>query len=157
MKYNILSLVVTPPSITFPHFTEQLQVVELYASYLCRWGHTIFKYLLVLVGGGVSIVIPVKGTKTKQLLTTRGHDVILFDWNQENATFDCSQNSNNFTVIATVESDPDKAGNRWNDGKADAKGRLWAGRVSCWRKTVTSHRRKTFKWYEDYSDLNKRN
>jgi len=79
------------------------------------------------VGGGVSLVIPVKGTKTQQLLATRGHDVILFNWNQENATFDCSRNSENVTVIATVESNPDKAGNRWNDGKADAKGRLWAG------------------------------
>lgn len=78
-------------------------------------------------GGGVSLVIPIKGAETQQLLTTRGHDVILFNWNHENVTFDSSQNSENFTVIATVESNQDKAGNRWNDGKADAKGRLWAG------------------------------
>jgi hypothetical protein len=108
-------------------------------------GPSIFKYLLVLAGGGVSLVIPVQGTKTQQLLTTRGHDVILFNWNHENATCDCSLNSKNFTVIATVESTREKVGNRWNDGKADAKGRLWAGRVSCWRKNVTSNRRKTFK------------
>jgi len=30
-----------PFSITFPHFTEQLQVVGLYSSYVCRWGHSI--------------------------------------------------------------------------------------------------------------------
>lgn len=92
------------------------------------------------------MVIPVKGTETQQLLATRGHDVILLNWNQENATFDCSRNSKDCTVIATVESTADKAGNRWNDGKADAKGRLWAGRVSCWRKTATSDRRKAFKF-----------
>jgi sugar lactone lactonase YvrE len=72
-------------------------------------------------------VIPVQGTKAQKLLTTRGHDVILFNWNQENATFDSSVNSNNISVIATVETSADKSGNRWNDGKADAKGRLWAG------------------------------
>lgn len=75
----------------------------------------------------MSLVIPVQGTKAQKLLTTRGHDVILFNWNQENATFDSSVNSNNISVIATVETSADKSGNRWNDGKADAKGRLWAG------------------------------
>jgi sugar lactone lactonase YvrE len=72
-------------------------------------------------------VIPVKGTGTQQLLTTRGHDVILLNWNQENATFDSTVNSANVSLIATVETCADKSGNRWNDGKADAKGRLWAG------------------------------
>ena len=157
MKCNILSLVVMPLSLTFPHFTEQVQMVGLYSSYMCRWGHSIILYLLVLAGGGVSLVIPIQGTKTQQLLTTRGHDVILFNWNHENATFDSSQNSENFTVIATVETNQDKAGNRWNDGKADAKGRLWAGKVSCWRKTVTSNGRKIFNCYVEYSDLKKRN
>jgi len=31
-----------PLSITFLHFTEQLQVVGLYSNYMCRWGHSIF-------------------------------------------------------------------------------------------------------------------
>ncbi|XP_069674601.1 regucalcin-like [Periplaneta americana] len=79
------------------------------------------------VGGGVTLVIPVKGTKTQQLLTTRGHDVILVNWNQQNATFDSTTNVNNVTVIATVETEANKSGNRWNDGKADVNGRLWAG------------------------------
>ncbi|KAJ4450045.1 hypothetical protein ANN_01452, partial [Periplaneta americana] len=78
------------------------------------------------VGGGVTLVIPVKGTKTQQLLTTRGHDVILVNWNQQNATFDSTTNVNNVTVIATVETEANKSGNRWNDGKADVNGRLWA-------------------------------
>jgi hypothetical protein len=131
-------------SVTFLHFTEELQLV--YSHYMCMWGHSVFlKYLLVLVGGGVSLVIPVQGTQAQQLLTTRGHDVIIFTWNHENATFACLTNSKNFTVIATVESNQDKAGNRWNDGKADVRGRLWAGRLTCWRKTVTSNVRKTFK------------
>jgi sugar lactone lactonase YvrE len=72
-------------------------------------------------------VIPVEGTKAQKLLTTRGHDVIVFSWNQENARFDSSENSQNLSVIARVETNADKSGNRWNDGKADAKGRLWAG------------------------------
>jgi sugar lactone lactonase YvrE len=82
---------------------------------------------LFSVGGGVSLVIPVNGTGTQKLLTTRGHDVILLNWNQENATFDSTVNSTNVSVIATVETSADKSGNRWNDGKADAEGRLWAG------------------------------
>jgi sugar lactone lactonase YvrE len=72
-------------------------------------------------------VIPVEGTKAQELLTTRGHDVIVFSWNQENARFDNTENTKNFSVIARVETNPDKSGTRWNDGKADAKGRLWAG------------------------------
>ncbi|GFG33415.1 hypothetical protein Cfor_10009 [Coptotermes formosanus] len=92
-----------------------------------HFGESVHKRILNPPGGGVSLVIPVQGTETQQLLTTRGHDVILFNWSYENATFDCSLNSKNFTVIATVESNRNKAGNRWNDGKADAKGRLWAG------------------------------
>jgi sugar lactone lactonase YvrE len=70
--------------------------------------------------------MPVQGMKTHQLLTTHGHDVILFNRNQENAVFDKSVNSKNILVTATVETTADISGNRWNDGKADAKGRLWA-------------------------------
>jgi hypothetical protein len=86
-----------------------------------------FSSFFFSVGGGVSLVIPVKGTRTQKLLTTRGHDVIVFSWNQENARFDSLTNSKNVSVIARVETNPAKSGNRWNDGKADAKGRLWAG------------------------------
>jgi sugar lactone lactonase YvrE len=84
-------------------------------------------------------VIPVQGTKTQQLLTTRGHDVIVFNWNQENARFDSSANSKNFSVIARVETNPDKSGNRWNDGKADAKGRLWAGMSPGHERLIRQH------------------
>jgi sugar lactone lactonase YvrE len=72
-------------------------------------------------------VIPVEGSGARELLTTRGHDVIVFSWDHENARFDDSANTQNLSVIASVETRADKAGNRWNDGKADAKGRLWAG------------------------------
>lgn len=72
-------------------------------------------------------MIPVRGTHAQKLLTTRGHDVIVFSWDQQNARFDSQTNSKNLSVIARVETNADKSGNRWNDGKADSYGRLWAG------------------------------
>ncbi|PSN29600.1 Regucalcin, partial [Blattella germanica] len=74
-------------------------------------------------GNGVSFVIPVEGTHSRQLLTSVGHDIMLVDWYHQNAHF--CPSSQNVTIIASVE--VDRKGNRWNDGKADANGRLWAG------------------------------
>ena len=82
---------------------------------------------MLLVGGGVGLVVPVEGKGTYELLATRGHDVVLLNWNHENATFTKEMNGSNITVIASVETKKDQESNRWNDGKADAKGRLWAG------------------------------
>jgi sugar lactone lactonase YvrE len=82
---------------------------------------------LISVGGGVSLVIPVNGTRAQQLVATRGHDVVLLKWNHKNATFENTPSSDNVTVITSVETSCRLSGNRWNDGKADAKGRLWAG------------------------------
>ncbi|PSN54701.1 hypothetical protein C0J52_04891, partial [Blattella germanica] len=80
-----------------------------------------------LLGGGVSIVIPVNGTNARKLLATHGHEVLVLDWNYENVTFANTTRSENITVITSVETNNKKQqGNRWNDGKADAKGRLWA-------------------------------
>jgi sugar lactone lactonase YvrE len=74
----------------------------------------------------VSLVIPVNGTRAQQLVATRGHDVVLLKWNHKNTTFE-NTTSSDVTVIASVETSRRLSGNRWNDGKADAKGRLWAG------------------------------
>jgi sugar lactone lactonase YvrE len=78
----------------------------------------------ISIGGGVSLVIPVNGTRTQQLVATRGQDVVLLKWNHENSTFENLTSSDNVTVIASVETSRRLSGNRWNDGKADAKGRL---------------------------------
>jgi hypothetical protein len=84
-------------------------------------------FILISVGGGVSLVIPVNGTRAQQLVATRSHYVVLLKWNHENATFENTTSSENVTVIASVETNRRLSGYRWNDGKAEAKGRLRAG------------------------------
>ena len=72
-------------------------------------------------------MVPVAGSQAKSFLASDGHNLIIFDWDYENTTIQSTSAENAFT-IATVETESSKTSNRWNDGKADAKGRLWGGR-----------------------------
>ncbi|KAF4517485.1 hypothetical protein B566_EDAN004524 [Ephemera danica] len=62
----------------------------------------------------VSLAIPVNGS-SDELVVTRGLEILVFDVTTGNVTRQLGQ------------VDQDKPGNRFNDGKADPRGRLWAG------------------------------
>ncbi|PSN38763.1 Regucalcin [Blattella germanica] len=62
-----------------------------------------------------------------RLLVARGKDLVLLDWNHEDATF--YPDSANLTFITSVANEKGLEGNVWNEAKADVKGRLWAGTI----------------------------
>lgn len=68
----------------------------------------------------MSIIIPVKG-KTDQFVITYGREIALITWDGE------SEKVASLEKLYEVDENTD---NVFNDGKCDASGRLWAGRVS---------------------------
>lgn len=76
-------------------------------------------FTISILGATVGAVIPIQGTKTKFLIGA-GTSLAVLTWNGRNVT-------SPFIQILTIV-DRDKPGNRFNDGKADAVGRLWIGK-----------------------------
>ena len=72
------------------------------------------------------MVMPVANTQATRLLASDGHKLVAFKWDYQNTTID-SSDSSQATIIASVDTENSKTGNRWNDGKADIFGRLWGG------------------------------
>ncbi|KAK6620746.1 hypothetical protein RUM43_011041 [Polyplax serrata] len=68
----------------------------------------------------VSIVIPLKGS-TNKFAVTIGRNLSIVTWDGESTTPD------NVEIIATVDEEPGKEKNQFNDGKVDSAGRLWIG------------------------------
>lgn len=54
-------------------------------------------------------------------------------------------------ALATV--DQDKAGNRWNDAKADVNGYLWAGKRAQWSVVDIYTIETTYKFFSQQSQL----
>ncbi|XP_042859956.1 regucalcin-like [Penaeus japonicus] len=71
-------------------------------------------------GGPVTLVVPCMGRKDSFVVSV-GRDLAVVTWNDP--TKDCVVTQ--YTTVASV--DPTREGNRFNDGKCDDFGRLWAG------------------------------
>ena len=67
----------------------------------------------------MGVMVPVEGS-LDEFVAGVGRDLVLVQW-------DGNSTQSRSTVLDSVE--PDKPGNRFNDGKADAKGRLWIGKT----------------------------
>lgn len=103
-----------------------------YLTYLCcPWAkppHLQFTYfirkrnfiLFTDESAPVSIVIPLKGS-TNKFAVTIGRNLSIVTWDGESTTPD------NIEIIATVDEEPGKEKNQFNDGKVDSAGRLWIG------------------------------
>ncbi|XP_063230871.1 regucalcin-like [Bacillus rossius redtenbacheri] len=106
-----------------PHWDEEKGVlfyVDIHQQLVNRYDPATGEYTCIkLEGGPVSLVIPVKNS-SDQFVATRGLDLVVFSWDGRNGTGPVS-----LRVLASV--DADKPGNRFNDGKADTSGRIWAG------------------------------
>lgn len=75
-------------------------------------------------GGMVTLVIPVDGADDTFLVSI-GTKLFTVKWDgQSDKVTDVKQ-------ILEVENEPKLLGNRFNDGKADPTGRLWAGKHIC--------------------------
>lgn len=66
----------------------------------------------------VSLIIPIEGEKDKFIISLK-NDLAIISWDGR------SSKTSEPKVIASVEPKDNK--NRINDGKADPKGRIWAG------------------------------
>lgn len=67
----------------------------------------------------MSPIIPTR--KDGQFIIGRGRDLVRFSW-------DGDSSRGPLRILTTV--DKDKPNNRFNDGKADASGRLWVGKLT---------------------------
>lgn len=75
------------------------------------------------------MVIPVKD-KTNKFLVAKKKELLLVKWNGESETINSTEK------ICEVDNTPDTPTNRFNDGKCDSSGRLWAGTLSFNMKTI---------------------
>ncbi|KAJ8883156.1 hypothetical protein PR048_014996 [Dryococelus australis] len=71
-------------------------------------------------GGPVSLVIPVEGKKD-QFVITVGRNLAVMTWDGK------SSKPAKVDILSTVDDEEGKQDNRFNDGKVDPTGRLWAG------------------------------
>lgn len=69
----------------------------------------------------VSLIIPVKGQKNKFLISI-GREIAIVTWDGE------SERVSKIEKVYEVDDTPDTSDNRFNDGKCDSSGRLWAGK-----------------------------
>nr|XP_023014163.1 regucalcin-like isoform X1 [Leptinotarsa decemlineata] len=107
-----------------PHWDEETQ--SLY--FVDIFGKSIHKYVpstnkhtsAVIDGDAVSLIIPVKGEKDKFLISI-GRELAIVTWNGE------SEKVSETKKIYEVDDRPEISDNRFNDGKCDPSGRLWAG------------------------------
>lgn len=68
----------------------------------------------------MSLIIPVEGEKNKFVVTI-GRQLVTLKWDGE------SDKVTEITKIGEVDDQSDTLDNRFNDGKCDPTGRLWAG------------------------------
>lgn len=78
-------------------------------------------FLFFAEGGPVTLVVPDTFDDNK-FLVGRKLDIVSIKWDGK------SSKPASLTVLASV--DKDKPENRFNDGKVDSSGRLWAGEFS---------------------------
>ncbi|XP_022189559.2 LOW QUALITY PROTEIN: regucalcin [Nilaparvata lugens] len=107
-----------------PHWdveTQCLYYVDIKSGSIHCYNRELNKNYSAVVGEGkkpVSLIIPVEGQSNRYMISVK-NDVALVTW--DGASTDVTD----LEVIASLE--PADNTNRLNDGKADPKGRLWAG------------------------------
>ena len=106
-----------------PHWdcaSQKLYFVDILAQKVLRFDPVTGTLTSVFVENGpVGFVIPVEGS-TNNFVVGSGIDVMLFSWNSEKDLAIC-------TPQTLTTADGKRAEIRWNDGKVDSSGRLWAG------------------------------
>lgn len=77
--------------------------------------------MLLTEGGPITLVVPVEGTDNKFLVSI-GRKLAVVTWDGKSDKVCDTQ------ILVEVENVPGYTNNRFNDGKADPVGRLWAGK-----------------------------
>ena len=81
--------------------------------------------------GEVTLIVPVKDEANKYVVGV-GRSLQMMEWDG------LSSQPSSLTTMFTVE--PDRPENRFNDGKCDARGRLWAGTMNDNDRTANLYR-----------------
>lgn len=106
-----------------PHWdqaSQKLYFVDIEDQKILRYDPATGVANFAVVGNGpVGFVIPVQGARNK-FVAGSATDVVLVSWDGEKNVTKCAPQT-----LATAESN--RAETRFNDAKADASGRLWAG------------------------------
>ncbi|XP_054258472.1 regucalcin-like [Macrosteles quadrilineatus] len=103
-----------------PHWdpTEQvLYYVDISGQALHRYDPATKTDTSLKLDKPVALVVPVKDERNK-FVVGLGRDLVVLTW-------DWNSGKHQISTLASV--DQHETGNRFNDGKADAKGRVWAG------------------------------
>lgn len=107
-----------------PHWdveTQSLYYVDIFGKAIHRYVPATKKHTKAVIGTNhVTFIIPVDGQKDKYLISI-GRELAVVTWDGE------SEKVSDTRKICEVENAPETIGNRFNDGKCDASGRLWAG------------------------------
>lgn len=122
-----------------PHWdvdTQKLYYIDIDGAAVLRHDPSTGKNTKVVFGGStVSFIVPVEG-KPGTFIISRGRDVNLLTWNGEN-----KHDGNKVTLEPLTSVENNLYINRFNDGKADPWGRLWAGTMpmgETFEKTVST-------------------
>ncbi|XP_023312824.1 regucalcin-like [Anoplophora glabripennis] len=110
-----------------PHWdaeTQSLYFVDIFGKSIHKYVPVTKKHTKAVIGTNhVSLIIPVRGEKDKFLISI-GRELAIVTWDGE------SEKVSNVRKLFEVDNDPNTIDNRFNDGKCDPSGRLWAGNVS---------------------------
>ncbi|XP_049783199.1 regucalcin-like [Schistocerca cancellata] len=122
-KEGVVATTVTSPTThgEGPHWNvenQQLYFVDIAGKYVHRYDPESGKDYKVELPNSVTLVIPLRDSTDKFLITV-SHTLAVMTWDG------VSETPSSLEEIDTVEED--KPGNRFNDGKADIRGRVWAG------------------------------
>nr|XP_022906695.1 regucalcin [Onthophagus taurus] len=107
-----------------PHWDPYIQSL----FYVDILGQSVHKYTpatnthtqTYIEGGPVSLLVPVEGHSDLFLISI-GRKLAVITWDG------VSEKPSKIETLIEVENEPETRGNRFNDGKADPAGRLWAG------------------------------
>ncbi|XP_076237586.1 uncharacterized protein LOC143181185 [Calliopsis andreniformis] len=104
------------------HRTQKLYFVDIDAQKICRFDPPTKKLTCIYIANGpVGFLARVQGEPHK-FVAGAATDFVLINWDSyENYTRSAPET---LTVV-----DRDRNGTRWNDGKADSSGRIWAGTI----------------------------
>ena len=75
----------------------------------------------------ISLIVPVKG-KPNEFIVGRGREICRLHWDVTQEREEDGAKPNHYVVVLAKVDHAHKSSNRFNDGKADPKGRLWAGK-----------------------------
>ncbi|XP_044267326.1 regucalcin-like isoform X1 [Tribolium madens] len=107
-----------------PHWdaeTQSLYFVDIYGKAIHKYVPATKKHTKAVIGiNHVSLIIPVQDQKNKFLISI-GRDLNIVTWDGESETV------SHMEKIYEIDNKPNTLNNRFNDGKCDALGRLWAG------------------------------